>query len=111
MNRVFVGWDNGDFIVLGIGQDNEAKDFNELIKTNGNPDTVEFRADHPEMSQSGNRAYIRKDKITYDDTESLHTIQCHFCGFSFDMYEGYETINDEVWCGECTETDGSTPRL
>ena len=45
MNRIFVGWDNGDFISMGISDNNdECKDFQLLVRENGPPDTVEYRA-------------------------------------------------------------------
>tara|TARA_Y100000034_G_scaffold134524_1_gene203194 strand:+ start:2032 stop:2499 length:468 start_codon:yes stop_codon:yes gene_type:complete len=44
-NRIFVGWDNGDFISMGISDNNdECKDFQLLVRENGPPDTVEYRA-------------------------------------------------------------------
>jgi len=43
-NRIFVGWKNGDYIVLGLGFSDDGPDFQLLVNEHGPPDVVEFRA-------------------------------------------------------------------
>ena len=63
-NRVFMSWNNGSFIVLGLGFADDASDFQDMVEQYGPPDVVEFRAAGEGYAES---TWCEDDEDTEDE--------------------------------------------